>query len=95
MTFSALIRSLSALLILLLASKAMGDQYYPVTLEDVAGRQVTLAHAPTRILLQNNNDLVALASVPVKVRKGVQKGELPWPSAAQSSGLGGPGVSPC
>lgn len=82
MTFSALIRSLSALLILLLASKAMGDQYYPVTLEDVAGRQVTLAHAPTRILLQNNNDLVALS---VLERENPLKRVVAWQENLRNS----------
>lgn len=34
---------------------------YPVTLTDLAGRQVTIDSAPTRIVLQESNDLVAMA----------------------------------
>jgi iron complex transport system substrate-binding protein len=54
-----LMRHLCWLLCLLSAWAQAGD--YPRVVSDLAGRNVTLPHAPQRIVLQDSNDLLAFA----------------------------------
>lgn len=49
---------IGVLLISLLCAQAQG---YPLTVTDLAGRSVTLPHAPQRIVLQDSNVLLSLA----------------------------------
>ncbi|WDY59827.1 ABC transporter substrate-binding protein [Pseudomonas sp. PSKL.D1] len=50
-----------AIWLMLLLCLPLHAATYPRTVTDLAGRQVTLQHAPQRILLQDSNDLLTLA----------------------------------
>lgn len=60
MTVPAFFVRLTAALCLLFSVAAQATDY-PLTVTDLAGRQVTLAHEPRRIVLQDGRDLFSLA----------------------------------